>query len=196
MLLQSLRPGRVRATGPGLRCRRDARASGEYKGMLPEDGKQRERETDSLGVDSARLETFVGYNLRRAAAKQRERFRSVFGPYDIRPVQLTVLALLDANASLRQAAIGKALDMKRANVVTLLSELEARALVVRKPSKDDRRSQIVSLTASGKALTAKLLALHAKLEADLARALGQAELERLVELLRAFRTVASEPRLR
>lgn len=149
-----------------------------------------------LAADAARLESFVGYNLRRAAARQRERFRSVFEPYDIRPVQLTVLTLLSDNGPLRQSALGNALEMKRANVVTLLSELEARDLIARKPSEGDRRSYVVALTPHGDKLTSKLLALHAELEADLASALGRAELEQLVRLLRAFRTVESNPKLR
>lgn len=146
-------------------------------------------------ADSTALECLVGYNLRRAAAKQRERFRSVFGPYDIRPVQLSVLTVIQNNMPVRQAALGKALDIKRANVVTLLAELEERGLVERRPSSNDRRSQVVYLTDAGQALTTELLALHAKLEADLAHELGQQELQRLVKLLRAFRRVESEPKL-
>jgi len=56
--------------------------------------------------DASLLNTFVGYNLRRAAAKQRERFRSVFDAYDIRPVQLTILTLLLENMPLRQSELG------------------------------------------------------------------------------------------
>jgi DNA-binding MarR family transcriptional regulator len=149
-----------------------------------------------LAADAARLESFVGYNLRRAAARQRERFRSVFEPYDIRPVQLTVLTLLNDNGPLRQSALGRALDIKRANVVTLLSELEDRKLILRRMSETDRRAYVVALTAQGERLTRNLLALHAELEADLARAFGRAELEQLVLLLRVFRTVDSNPKLR
>lgn len=146
-------------------------------------------------VDASLLESFVGYNLRRAAAKQRERFRAVFEPYDIRPVQLTVLTLILNNMPVRQAALGKALDIKRANVVTLLDELQERALILRQPASDDRRSHELYLTASGRRLTKKLLTMHANLEKDLARALGSEQLESLVALLRAFRTVDSRPKL-
>jgi DNA-binding MarR family transcriptional regulator len=51
------------------------------------------------------------------------------------------------------------------------------------------------LTPAGKTLTNKLLALHAKLEQDLARSLGKKELAQLVELLSAFRTLDSNPKL-
>ena len=147
-------------------------------------------------ADDSLIESFVGYNLRRAAAKQRERFRSVFGSYDIRPSQLTILIMLHKNSHLRQAALGKALDIKRANVVTLLDELEERGLVERRPATDDRRSYELHLTARGDQLTAEMLALHAKLEKDVARALGRDELETLVDLLHKFRELDSEPKLR
>lgn len=141
------------------------------------------------------LESFVGYNLRRAAAKQRERFQSVFAPYDIRPTQLTALAVIRYNMPLKQAALGKALEIKRANVVTLLDELEGRGLVTRTPADQNRRSHMLRLTPAGKDLTDRLLALHAKLERDLAESLGRKELVTLVQLLQAFRRLESEPQL-
>jgi DNA-binding MarR family transcriptional regulator len=142
------------------------------------------------------LNSFVGYNLRRAAAKQRERFRNVFEPYDIRPVQLSALMLLLDSMPMSQSDFGKALDIKRANVVTLLHQLENRGLVVRKPASEDRRAHMLFLTSSGKALATKLVALHDKLEQDLAHSLGKGQLTTLIELLRAFRAVDSRPKLR
>jgi DNA-binding MarR family transcriptional regulator len=154
-----------------------------------------EQET-STASESNVLNSFVGYNLRRAAARQRERFRCVFEPYDIRPVQLSALMLLLDSTPMSQTDLGRALDIKRANVVTLLHQLENRGLVVRKPSSSDRRAHILYLTPSGKALTNKLVALHEKLEEDLARSLGPERLDALVELLRTFRSVGAKPKLR
>ncbi len=142
------------------------------------------------------LNSFVGYNLRRAAAKQRERFRNVFEPFDIRPVQLSALMLLLECMPMSQSDLGRALDIKRANVVTLLHQLENRGLVVRKPASGDRRAHMLYLTDVGTALAKKLVTLHDKLEQDLARSLGPRQLAALVELLRAFRAVDSRPKLR
>ena len=147
----------------------------------------------TASVDVSMLEQFVGYNLRRAAARQRERFRSVFDSHDIRPVQLTVLTVIRNNMPIRQADLGRALEIKRANVVTLLTELEERGLVIRQPSATDRRSQVIYLTDLGKQTTENLLHQHAKLEADLARSFGRSELEELVRLLQAFRAVDANP---
>lgn len=141
------------------------------------------------------IDSLVGYNLRRAAARQRERFRNVFTPYDIRPVQLTALTIILHNDRLGQSALGKAMDIKRANVVKLLDELEQRGLIKRTTSAVDRRAYELRLTPGGKKLTRELLALHQKLEADLAMSLGREELEQLVKLLRKFRSVDPAPDL-
>lgn len=141
------------------------------------------------------IDSLVGYNLRRAAARQRERFRNVFSPYDIRPVQLTALTIILHNDRLGQSALGRALDVKRANVVKLLDELQERGLIERKPAARDRRAYDVQLTRKGEKLTRELLAVHEKLEADLALSLGCKELKELVNLLRKFRAVDPEPDL-
>jgi DNA-binding MarR family transcriptional regulator len=155
----------------------------------------RGRRTKALpGPDTAQLEGFVGYNLRRAAGVQSQRFKAVFGPHNIRPVQLSILTMLHHNPELKQAMLGKALDIKRANVVTLLDELEGRGLVTRKPSETDRRSHVLEFTAAGRKLTTKLLGLHAKLENDLVRALGGAAArDQLLALLKAYRDLEPDP---
>lgn len=147
-------------------------------------------------VDTTLLDSLVGYNLRRAAARQRERFRSVFGPFDLRPVQLTALTLILHNEPIRQAALGNSLEMKRANVVTLLDELQNRGFLTRTFAPDDRRSYDLRLTGEGRKFTKDMLSLHTRLEADLAASFGQTELRQLVRLLTKFRRVSAAPDLR
>jgi DNA-binding MarR family transcriptional regulator len=110
-------------------------------------------------------------------------------------VQLTVLVLIRGNMPVRQSDLGRTLEMKRGNVVTLLDDLIRRGLVVRRPAEDDRRSNLLTLTARGISLTDELMTLHGKLEQDLAKNFGKPELVRLVELLHAFRNLDPEPRL-
>lgn len=143
----------------------------------------------------ALIDSLVGYNLRRAAARQRERFRNVFAPYDIRPVQLTALTIMLHNDRLGQSELGKAMDIKPANVVKLLDELQRRGLIERKPSTRDRRAYELRLTSKGTNLTRELMALHQKLEANLALSFGCDELKQLVKLLRKFRSVDPAPDL-
>jgi DNA-binding MarR family transcriptional regulator len=141
------------------------------------------------------LDNLVGYQLRRAHGLQIQRFTSVFGPLNIRPVQLSILGLIHYNPGLRQSELGRALDIKRANIVTLLDELEQRKLVTREPAHADRRSHVLRLTAQGRQLTAKLLNLHERLERNLAESLGVRQRDQLMKLLKSYRALNPAPEL-
>jgi DNA-binding MarR family transcriptional regulator len=133
--------------------------------------------------------------LRRAHGVQKSRFSAVFGPLGIRPVTLSLLGTVYDHPGIAQTELGKRLHIKRANMVPLLAELSARGLIVRRPSKTDRRAQLVDLTEAGKTLTAELLALHQELEADLVLTLGERESAQLLELLQKFRELSQQPDL-
>jgi DNA-binding MarR family transcriptional regulator len=141
------------------------------------------------------LDDIMGYNLRRAHGVQKQRFAAVFGPLGIRPVTLTALGTLYENPGITQADLGKKLNIKRANMVPVMAELEDRGLIVRRPSASDRRAHLVSLTPAGTKLTLKLLDMHRRLEDDLARELGLRERDQLLQLLKRFRRLATEPEL-
>jgi DNA-binding MarR family transcriptional regulator len=141
------------------------------------------------------LEDLLGYNLRRAHGVQRARFTSVFAPYRIRPVQLSILGLLHEKVQVKQAELTKALEIKPANIVTLLNELEQRNLIVRQPTSTDRRSRALQLTPAGRKLTGELLALHASLERSLAAYLGAADGDELLRLLKKFRGAHTAPHI-
>lgn len=163
----------------------------------PEEASPKRRSATSNGAEKEvrLLDSYVGYNLRRAAATQRERFRRVFGPYKIRPVQLSILLLVYHYGPIRQSVLGRALDIKRANVVTLLDELEDRGIVVRRAAEGDRRSRELHLTPSGRKLAGELLELHEKLEADAERTLGGEKRNELLKLLQSFRKIDTAPNL-
>jgi len=141
------------------------------------------------------LEDLLGYNLRRAHGVQRARFASVFAPYRIRPVQLSILGLLHEKVKLKQSELVKALEIKPANIVTILNELEQRNLIVRRPTSTDRRSRALELTPAGRKLTGELLALHASLERSLAEYLGVAERDELLRLLKKVRGAHTAPEI-
>jgi DNA-binding MarR family transcriptional regulator len=141
------------------------------------------------------LENLIGYNLRRAYAVQKQRFATVFGPLGLRPVTMSMLFTIYDSPGITQTDLGKHLNVKRANMVPLMVELEGHGLIVRRASARDRRAQIVSLTPSGKRFTVKLLTLHEQLEKDLIRQLGLRERDQLLELLKKFRRLAPEPNL-
>jgi DNA-binding MarR family transcriptional regulator len=141
------------------------------------------------------LEDLMGYNLRRAHGVQKQRFATVFGPLGIRPVTLSALGIIYENPGITQADLGKKLNIKRANMVPVMAELQQRGLIARRPSDNDRRAHVVALTPSGQKMTVKLLDMHRRLEDDLARELGLRERDQLLQLLNRFRKLATEPEL-
>jgi DNA-binding MarR family transcriptional regulator len=141
------------------------------------------------------LDDLLGYNLRRAHGVQRQRFAAVFAPYRIRPVQLSILGLIHENPRLKQADLGRRLDVKSANIVTLLDELEWRNLIERRRARTDKRSHVLNLTPAGRKLTVELLDLHGRLEANLAEHLGASDRDQLLRLLKKFRRLQTSPYL-
>lgn len=141
------------------------------------------------------LDDLMGYNLRHAHGVQKQRFAAVFGPLGIRPVTLSVLGTIYENPGITQADLGKKLRIKRANMVPVMAELESRGLIARRPSDTDRRAHVVALTPAGTKFTLKLLELHRRLEEDLARELGVRERDQLLDLLKRFRKLATQPTL-
>jgi DNA-binding MarR family transcriptional regulator len=149
----------------------------------------------SAVVEGLGLEALLGYNLRRAHHVQRSRFRHVFAPHRIRPVQLSILGLLYEKPAVKQSELGRAIDVKAANVVALLDELERRHVIVRRPASTDRRSYAVHLTPAGRKVARELIQLHRRLEQDLADYLGPEEYQELLRLLKKVRRADITPEI-
>jgi DNA-binding MarR family transcriptional regulator len=156
---------------------------------------KRRRTTPRAPAFGGALDDLMGYNLRRAHGVQKQRFAAVFGPLGIRPVTLSVLGTIYDNPGITQADLGKTLNIKRANMVPVMAELEGRGLIARAPSANDRRAHVVKLTPAGTKFTVKMLDLHRRLEDDLWRALGAHERDQLLQLLKKFRGLSQEPDL-
>ncbi len=143
---------------------------------------------DSSDIRMGGLEGYIGYNLRRAHIGEFQRFTHHFAEHDIRPQQFSVLLLIHENPGINQSQLGNSLGIKRANVVTMLHELEARDLVERCPSSQDKRSYTLRMTDIGLAIMADLQRVHDELEAGASACLGKEnrnEFLRLLKLLRA-----------
>jgi len=129
------------------------------------------------------LPGYTGYVLRRAQVALFENFINTFKPLGLRPAQFSVLLVVKGNPGRRQSEIAASLGIRQANLVGLIDELEARGLTKRKRLAADRRSHAVMLTARGKALLKKALALQERFERQVMAALGTAEHARLIATL-------------
>lgn len=129
------------------------------------------------------LPGYTGYVLRRAQVALFENFINTFRPLGLRPAQFSVLLVVHANPGRRQSEIAASLGIRQANLVGLIDELDGRGLTERKKLAADRRSHAVMLTAKGKGLLKKAVALQDRFERQVMAALGAAEHARLIATL-------------
>ncbi len=101
-----------------------------------------------------------GYSLRRASSAMTAELSQRLAEHGVRIVDATVLLWLDGNPQITASALGRALDIQRANMVPLLKRLEDSGLIERAPI--DGKSQGLSLSEEGHK---RLPAIQATIEA-------------------------------
>lgn len=137
------------------------------------------RKTISFGG----LSPLVGFHLRRASGEFALDFRLAVEGTGMRQVLVGILAIVEANPGINQGAVGKALGIKRANMVTLINELVERGAIERTMTPRDRRSFSLALTEAGKALLAECMTRIAQHEQRLLAGLSSLEQQLLLDLL-------------
>ena len=111
------------------------------------------------------LPSYPGYALRRAANATAAELAGRLTGLGLRQSEFSVLILIAENPGVTASALGRALDIQRANMVPLLNRLENGALIDRAPL--DRKSLGLDLTPHGRALLAKARAVIEQFETEL-----------------------------
>ena len=96
------------------------------------------------------LRSLPGYALVRASSIAVAQLKQMMTVIALRPVDASVLLVIQANPGITQSSIGRLLDIARPNMVTLTAGLLKRGLVVR--SDLDGRSHGIVLTPAGQSL--------------------------------------------
>ena len=114
-----------------------------------------------------------------------------FRPYKLTDVQFNLMALLshqvEPGEGLSQAQISEMMLVNRANITSLIDRMEKVSLVRRTISLEDRRSNVIKLTARGKKLFAQLDPLYIKEVKKVMMPLRESEQENLMEMLGKIR---------
>jgi len=142
------------------------------------------QERSSGTVDTSFLETLLGYNARRAALTIIEAFLERMSVYGLRPVDFSVLSLITHNPGITSRQLCAALGILPPNLVKLVSDLDKRGLLVRKPHPDDGRAIGLHLSADGKKLMREAEAAARDLEDRVSAPLTADERVTLMRLLR------------
>lgn len=146
--------------------------------------KRKKKAASGVPVDLGPLTESVGYLLRRAQITIFQRFFDLFAEADIRPVQYSILTVIECNPGLSQTQLADALGIKKTNLVGLIDELEARGLVRRKSAEVDRRARALHLTNKGTAFIARLHRMDAFLDQKISQIMSAEERRRLCDILR------------
>ncbi|HJQ48547.1 MAG TPA: MarR family transcriptional regulator [Amycolatopsis sp.] len=132
------------------------------------------------------LLTRLGYLLKHTQIRLSEVVERVLAPFGISGRELAVLLVLATEDPLSQLEVAGRLRVDRTTMVGLIDDLEHKRLVVRRRSPDDRRRNIVELTAKGQDTLERAERARAEVEAEFLAPLGRSDADALVRALQAL----------
>jgi DNA-binding MarR family transcriptional regulator len=127
------------------------------------------------------LVSLPGYALRRAANATAAELAARLTQVGLRQSDVSLLILVEANPGTTSSALGRQLDIQRANMVPILKRLEDAGLIDRAPI--DGKSQGLALTPAGRARLAEGRAVIEAFEREL---IGRVPPEHRAHLLPAL----------
>ena len=124
-----------------------------------------------------------GALLDHLARRMRLRSEAVLAPLGLRPRHMVALTVLRDGGGSTQQALAATLEMDGTNIVGLLNDLEAKNLIERRRSPEDRRRHLVELTDAGAEQLAKAEFALSAVEDEVLGALDDSQRETLYNLL-------------
>lgn len=135
-------------------------------------------------LSEGRLRSILGYQLAQATLATNQVFEAqVRDKEQLRRIEFTLLALIEANPGVTARQLARALAMTPPNVAVMLDRLDERGLLQRERGTADARLQHLSLTGAGLALVSRAAAHVQQGEAGALANLSAAEQAMLAELL-------------
>ena len=134
-------------------------------------------------LDTCVLEGLVDYNARRAYLVISATFAERMAVYGIKPVDFSVLSLLEHNPGATSRQLCATLDILPPNFVNIVAGMDRRGLVERRAHPNDRRALGLHLTPSGQQLVAQVEEVVIQLEQDASARLTGRERDTLIRLL-------------
>lgn len=130
------------------------------------------------------LKSLPGYSLRRAANAMVTELATRLAAINLRHTEASVLILVNANSDLTASALGRMLDIQRANMVPLLGRLEGAGLLYKEPL--DGKSHALLLTDAGRAKLSEAMVIIAQFESELIARVPDAHRDHLKPALDAL----------
>ncbi|MFC4017423.1 MarR family winged helix-turn-helix transcriptional regulator [Micromonospora sp. GCM10011542] len=131
----------------------------------------------------AGLRTTPSWLLTQTASHAARLIGEGFAAHDLRGYHYRLLAALAELGPASQAELGRRCGIDRSDVVQALNDLADRGFVVRAPDPADRRRNVVSLTAPGRAQLRRMGETLDRVQSNLLAPLSTAERDELTRLL-------------
>jgi len=141
---------------------------------------QRHHRDDRL--DHGILPALIGYQLRLAQLAVFRDFEHTVGELGVSPGRVGVLVLVSCNPGITQSRLAEAVGLDRSTLVPVLDDLERRSLVERRRG-EDRRTNGLWLTPSGKQMLGRVKRRVLAHERRMFSGMSDRERDQLVELL-------------
>ncbi|MCA9643167.1 MAG: MarR family transcriptional regulator [Myxococcales bacterium] len=121
---------------------------------------------------------------RASQATKRKADQELLGSVGITAAQLGVLFCLDAKPGQQQQELARTLDVAKSAITSMVTRLEAEALVRRDPAPDDARAVQLFLTPDGESRLAAAKLVHRRLNAELYAGFSEADIALVARFLR------------
>ncbi len=141
-------------------------------------------------LSPARVANQASWLISRAYARSNALLNAGFELHadGLRKYHYRLLAALEQSGPTSQVELGRGTSVDRSDVVAVLDELQARGLVNRAPDPNDRRRNIVSITAAGTKQLQALDHMMAEIQAEILAPIPMKERERFLTMLQALGT--------
>ena len=110
-------------------------------------------------------------------------FKEILVPFELHPREFAVLRTVDVEEGQTQQALADRLQIPRSRMVGIVDELEARALLERRPNPADRRVREIYVTEAGRSVLTQAFEQAVAYERHVTEPLAAEEREQLLDLL-------------
>jgi DNA-binding MarR family transcriptional regulator len=142
-------------------------------------------DNDNTPVLKDPLENFLGYQLRRAAFTTLSALVDSFADLGVSNTEGVIIRFVHTNSGCTQADIGRAIGVKRTNMVPIINGLMVKGLLERAPA--DGRSHSLYLTEAGGELHRRIVRVHLEHEKYFFGDLPEETRRMLMESFRSLR---------
>ena len=132
----------------------------------------------------------VGFLLRRVSAQWVAVLHEGLAPLDLNPSDATVLIVVAANPGIKQRDISRMVRIKSANLAPIVTKLNKLDHISRQ--RIDGRSQGITLTEQGSAVTTRVREIADAIEQSYMTGIGGREKEALIEVLHSLLNVGAK----